>query len=117
MNAIAAHKYELERLLVNLSREKAMSGIAFVALLDLYIRRLETNYSDSAHASIRRRRKPAENQYGTNIDSELRTLLRATYNSRRSRGAVPKFSRRSSQTGFIYSAPDDMGRTRFRGLR
>lgn len=43
MNAIAVHKDELERLLVNLSYDTAVSGIGFVALLDIYITRLDTN--------------------------------------------------------------------------
>ncbi len=46
MNAIAAHKDELERLLVNLSGNTAVSGIVFVAFLDAYITRLDTNCSD-----------------------------------------------------------------------
>jgi len=46
MNGIAAHKDELERLLVNLSGNTAVSGIGFVAFLDAYITRLDTNCSD-----------------------------------------------------------------------
>jgi len=46
MNAIAAHKDELERLLVNLSGNTADSGIGFAAFLDAYITRLDTNCSD-----------------------------------------------------------------------
>jgi len=46
MNAIAAHKDELERLLLNLSGNTAVSGIGFVAFLDAYITRLDTNCSD-----------------------------------------------------------------------
>jgi hypothetical protein len=46
MNAIAAHKDELEGLLVNLSGNTAVSGIGFVTLLDAYIRRLDTNCAD-----------------------------------------------------------------------
>ena len=46
MNAIAAHKDALEGLLVNLSGNTAVSGIDFVALLDTYIRRLDTNCAD-----------------------------------------------------------------------
>ena len=46
MNAIAAHKDELERLLVNLSGDTAVSRIGFVALLDAYITRLDTNCLD-----------------------------------------------------------------------
>src|SRR5881392_2495176 len=46
MNAIAAHKDELEGLLVNLSGNTAVSGRGFVALLDAYITRLDANCSD-----------------------------------------------------------------------
>ena len=46
MNGIAAHKDELERLLVNLSGNTAVPGIGFVALLDAYITRLDTNCLD-----------------------------------------------------------------------
>jgi hypothetical protein len=46
MNAIAAHKDELERLLVNLSGNTAVSGIGFAAFLDAYITGLDTNCSD-----------------------------------------------------------------------
>ena len=46
MNAIAAHKDELEKLLETLSGDTAVSGIGFVAFLDAYITRLDTNCSD-----------------------------------------------------------------------
>jgi len=46
MNAIAAHKDELEKLLVNLSGDTVVSRIGFVAFLDAYITRLDTNCSD-----------------------------------------------------------------------
>jgi hypothetical protein len=46
MNAIDAHRDELEQLLVNLLRDTAVSGMAFVALLDTYIRRLDTKLLD-----------------------------------------------------------------------
>jgi hexokinase len=46
MNAIAAHKDELEKLLENLSGDIAVSRIIFVALLDAYITRLDANCSD-----------------------------------------------------------------------
>ena len=46
MNAIAAHKDELEKLLENLSGDIAVSEITFVALVDAYITRLDTNCSD-----------------------------------------------------------------------
>ena len=45
MNAIVAHKDELEKLLVNLSHDTAVSGMGFVALLDAYITRLDANCS------------------------------------------------------------------------
>jgi hypothetical protein len=41
MNEIAAHKNELEALLVNLSRHIAVSGANFVALLNAYIARVD----------------------------------------------------------------------------
>jgi hypothetical protein len=43
MNAIAAHKDELEKLLENLSSDIAVSGLTFGALLDAYIARLDVN--------------------------------------------------------------------------
>jgi hypothetical protein len=46
MNAIAAHKDELEKLLENLSGDIPLSGITFVGLLDAYITRLDANCSD-----------------------------------------------------------------------
>jgi hypothetical protein len=78
MNAIAAHKDALEGLLVNLSSNTAVSGIGFVALLDAYITRLDTNCAD---ISARVSPPPAQingELHGTNIDPELRALLRPT---------------------------------------
>ena len=46
MNPLAAHKDELKKLLENLSDDTAVSGITFVASLDAYITRLDTNCSD-----------------------------------------------------------------------
>ena len=46
MNAIAAHRHELERLLKDLSGDIAFSEINFVVLVDAYITRLDTNFSD-----------------------------------------------------------------------
>jgi hypothetical protein len=43
MNAITAHKDELEKLLENLSGDIVVSKITFVALLDAYITRLDAN--------------------------------------------------------------------------
>ena len=46
MNAIAAHKVELEKLLENLSGDTAVSEITFVTLVDAYITRLDANCPD-----------------------------------------------------------------------
>jgi hypothetical protein len=46
MNAISAHKHELERLISDLSGDIAFSETNFVALVDAYITRLDTNCSD-----------------------------------------------------------------------
>jgi hypothetical protein len=46
LNATALHKDELEKLLVNLSQDTALSGRGFVALLDAYITRLDANCPD-----------------------------------------------------------------------
>jgi hypothetical protein len=46
MDPIVAHKDELKKLLENLSGDTAVSGITFVASLDAYITRLDTNCSD-----------------------------------------------------------------------
>jgi hypothetical protein len=63
MNAIAAHKGELKKLLENLSGDAVVSGITFVASLDAYITRLDTNCLDiSARVNpIHRQRKQTEN--------------------------------------------------------
>ena len=46
MNAIAAHKDELNKLLENLSGDTAGSGTGFVTFLDAYITHLDTDRSD-----------------------------------------------------------------------
>jgi hypothetical protein len=46
MNVIAAHKDELEQLLEDLSSDRVVSGITFVALVDTYITRLDANCPD-----------------------------------------------------------------------
>ena len=61
MNAIAAHKNELKKLLENLSGDTAVSGITFGAFLDAYITRLEVNCSDISARVNRRQRKQTEN--------------------------------------------------------
>jgi hypothetical protein len=79
MNSIAAHKDELKKLLEDLSNHRAVSGIGFVAFVDAYITRLDTNCSDiSARVDPPPAQINGELTYGTNIDSELRALLRAT---------------------------------------
>ena len=99
MNAIAAHKDELEKLLENLSGDTAVSGITFVALVNAYVARLDINCPDiSARVNPPPARINGELTYGTNIDSELRTLLRATYNFRTPRRAFPTISRCGPQT-------------------
>jgi len=46
MNATAAHRHELQRLLKDLSGDIAFSGITFVTLVDAYITRLDANCPD-----------------------------------------------------------------------
>jgi hypothetical protein len=46
MNAIAAHRHELERLLKDLSGDIAFSEINFVTLVDAYVTRLDANCPD-----------------------------------------------------------------------
>ena len=46
MNAIAAHKDELEKLLENLSGDTVVSEITFVALVNAYITGLDANCPD-----------------------------------------------------------------------
>ena len=91
MNAIAAHKDELQKLLADLSSDRLVSGITFVALVNAYI---ATCLGISARVSIRRQRKQTENQYnGTNIDSKPHALLRARYNFGTARRALSQISR------------------------
>jgi hypothetical protein len=79
MNAIAAHKDELKKLLEDLSSDRVVLGIGFVAFLDAYITRLDTTCSDiSARVDPPPAQINGELTHGTNIDSELRALLRAT---------------------------------------
>jgi hypothetical protein len=98
MNAIAAHKDELEKLLEDLSGDRVVSGITFVALVDAYITRLDGICSDiSASVNPPPAQIDGELTYGTSIDSELRALLRATYNFRPADRAFPKISRGGPQ--------------------
>jgi hypothetical protein len=78
MNAIAAHRHELERLLIDLSGDIAFSEINFVALLDAYISRLDANCPDINACVNPSPARINRIKYGTNIDAELRSLLRPT---------------------------------------
>jgi hypothetical protein len=92
MNAIDAHKDELEKLLDDLSSDRVVSGITFVALVDAYITRLDTNCSDlNACVTPPPAQTDSELTYGTNIDSKLRALLRATQTSKRRAAFFQRF--------------------------
>ena len=91
MNAISAHKHELERLFIDLSGDIAFSEISFVALVDAYITRLDANCPDIS-ACVNPPPAQIDGGYG-NIDSKLRALLRATQNFKTARRAFPKISR------------------------
>ena len=98
MNATAAHKDELQKLLENLARDTLVSGITFVALVDAYIIRLDINCPDiSARVNPPPAQIEGELEDGTNIDSELRALLRATQNFKTARRVLPKISPCGSQ--------------------
>ena len=94
MNATAAHKHELQKLLEDLSSDKLVSGMTFVVLVDAYIMHLDTNCPDT---SPRANPPPAqidgELTYGTNIDSKLRALLRAAQNFKTAGRVLPTISR------------------------
>jgi hypothetical protein len=68
MNATAAHKDELEKLLEKLSGETAVPGITFVALVDAYITRLDANCPDIG-AGVNP--LPAQINEGTNMEPTL----------------------------------------------
>ena len=112
MNATAAHKDELEKLLQHLSRDTLVSGITFVALVNAYIIRLDTNCPDiSAPVNPTPAQIHGELTYGTNIDSKLRALLRATQNFKTARGVLSKISRCGPQASARYSPAADARRT------
>jgi hypothetical protein len=77
MNAIAAHKEDLEELFDDLSAYRLVPGITFVTLLNAYITRVDTD---------------TELTYGPNIDSNLRALLRAAQNFQTARRVLPENS-------------------------
>ena len=68
MNAIDAHKDELESLLVNLARDAGVSRTDFVALLDAYIKRLDKNLH---RRQSTRRFGAATNRRRTNMEPTL----------------------------------------------
>ena len=68
MNAIAAHRHELERLLKDLSGDIALSEINFVALVDAYITRLDPN---SSEIRARVNPSPARIKGELNVDPTL----------------------------------------------
>jgi hypothetical protein len=112
MNAIVAHKDELEKLFEDLSSDRVVSGITFVALVDAYITRLDTNCPDiSARVNPPAAQIDGGLTYGTNIDSKLRALLRATYDFRTARCAFPEISRCGPQATGGYSPAADARRT------
>jgi len=112
MNAIVAHKDELEKLLEGLSSDKVVSGITFVALVDAYITGLDANCPDiSARVNPPPAQVDGKLTYGTNIDSKLRALLRATQDFRTARRAFPKISRCGPQASGGYSPAADTRRT------
>ena len=99
MNATAAHKDQLEKLLDDLSSDTLVSGITFAALVDAYIIRLDTHCPDiSARVNPMPAQIDGELTYGTNIDSKLRALLRATQNFKSARRVLLKTSRCGRQT-------------------
>jgi hypothetical protein len=104
MNATAAYKDELQKLLEDLSSDRLVLGITFVALVDAYIIRLDTNCPDiSARVNPLAAQIDGELTYGANIDSKLRAVLRATQNSKTARRVFPKISRYCSQASAGYS--------------
>ena len=99
MNALTAHKDELEKLVEDLSSYRLVSGTTFVALVDAYIVRLDTNCPDiNARANPQPAQIDGELTYGTNIESKLRALLRATQNCKTARRVLSKTSRCGRQT-------------------
>jgi len=68
MNAIDAHKDELESLLVNLARDAGVSRTDFVALLDAYIKRLDKKLH---RRQSTRRFGAATNRRKTNMEPTL----------------------------------------------
>jgi len=86
MNDIAAHKDELQKLLEDLSSDRLVSRITFVALVNAYIARLDSKCLDiTALVSIRRQRKQMENQHlePTSTQSRMRYYAQDTTSEQR----------------------------------
>ena len=112
MSAIAAHKDELEKLLEDLSSDRVVSGITFVALVDAYIARLDTNCPDiSARVNPPPAQINGELTYGTNIDSKLRALLHAAQNFNESYRTFQEVSRCGPKANAGCSPAADARRT------
>jgi hypothetical protein len=91
MSAIAAHKHELERLLVNLSHETAVSGMSFAVLVDAYLTRLDTNCSD---ISVRVSASPARINGELNMEPTLTQNCALYYAQHKTTEHGATFSRR-----------------------
>ena len=95
INGTAAHKDELQKLLEDLSSDTLVSGIAFGALVDAYIMRLDTNCPDtSGPANPPSSQIERELTYGINIDSKRRALLCTTQNFKAARNIFQDVSPR-----------------------
>ena len=116
MDPIAAHKGELKKLLENLSGDTAVSGITFVASLDAYITRLDTNCSDirvthQSTASINERRinmEPTLTQNCALYYAQHKTSKRRATLFKKFRAAVRKRRqdvRRQLTFGELFIAP------------
>jgi hypothetical protein len=81
MNAIAAHKDELQRLLEDLSSDRLVSGITFAALVNAYIARLDANCLDiAAGVPMGRPHNQMDDQYlePTSTQSRIRYYAQDT---------------------------------------
>jgi len=90
MNPIAAHKDELKKLLENLSGDTAVLGITFVASLDAYITRLDTNCSD---ISARVNPPPPQINGELNMEPTLTQNCALYYAQHKLQNVVRRFSR------------------------
>ena len=96
MDAISAHKDELERLLMNLSLDAAVSGIGSVALLDAYIARLDTQL----HRHQRQRRYGAgANKRRINMEPTLTQNCALYYAQHTTPKRRPAFFRKFRNAG------------------